>query len=136
MPNRRQQILDALKLELQFLEKGGYEPSIRDEPCKDPSIFLDSPLCLNVLLPVRGTNAPECRLLPCLKCWLIDFVPAAQHFEAVPCHHIPLNEHGDTIASMGKQGYDLRVKEAVRDWLWKKSQELEGAPAQSQQPPA
>jgi len=128
MLDKQQEMLDALKLELRFLEMGGYEPSVH-EPRKELAVFRDSPSCLNYALPGRENQLPECRLIdfvPCSKCWLIDFVPAARRGEAVPCHHIPLNERGDTIASMGKPGDDLKVQEALRGWLQKKIEELEG----------
>ena len=118
MPGNRREMLDALRLELRFLETGGYEPSVH-EPRKELSVFRDSPSCLNYALPVREH--------PCSECWLIDFVPAAQRNEAVPCHHIPLNERRDTIASMGRSGEDLRVQEAMRNRLRNKIEELETA---------
>ena len=107
-----------MKLELRFLETGGYEPSVH-EPRKELSVFRDSPSCLNYALPVREH--------PCSECWLIDFVPATKRGESVPCHHIPLNECGDTIASMGSPVDDLMVKEVMRNWLRKKIEELETA---------
>jgi hypothetical protein len=116
--DKRREMLDALKLELRFLETGGYEPSVH-EPRKELRVFQDSPSCLNYALPVREQ--------PCSECWLIDFVPEARRGESVPCHHIPLNEHGDTIASMGKPGDNVRVQEAMRIWLRKKIEELETA---------
>jgi hypothetical protein len=123
MSDNRREMLDALKLELRFLEMGGYEPSVR-EPRKEPGVFRDSSSCLNYALPVR--------VFPCSECWLIDFVPAAQRGESVPCHHIPLNERGDTIASMGNPVDDLRVQEAMRDWLRKKIEELETARSEAE----
>jgi hypothetical protein len=33
---------------------------------------------------------------------------------------MPLNERGDTIASIGKPGNDAKVQETMRDWLRKK----------------
>ena len=128
MPDKQRQILDGLNLELHYLEKGGYELSPRQTTHKERSIFLDSPLCLNVL-PVEGTYPAECPLFPCSRCWLIDFVPADRRYEAVPCHHIPLNEQGDTIAAMDKPEDDLRVQETVRSWLLQKKQEFEETPA-------
>lgn len=118
MLDKRRDMLDALKLELQFLEMGGYEPSVR-EPRKELAVFKDSPSCLNYALPVKEH--------PCSECWLIDFVPASQRGEAFPCHHIPLNERGDTLACMGSQGDDLRTQEAMRGWLRKKIEEIETA---------
>jgi hypothetical protein len=121
---RQQDLLDALKLELTFLERGGYEPSVR-EPRKTVSIFLDSPSCLNYELPAKEH--------PCSECWLIDFVPAEKRGEAIPCHHIPLNHRGDTVEALGGPCDDPEVKTAMRDWLRRTIQQLERAP-QSRQP--
>ena len=118
MSINRQEMLAALKMELRFLEEGGYEPSVR-EPRKELNVFRDSPSCLNYALPAKEH--------PCSECWLIDFVPEAQRDKAIPCHHIPLNDRGDTIVSMGKPGDDLKVQEVMRDWLRKKIKELETA---------
>ncbi len=115
--NQQQALLNALKLELKFCELGGYKPSVpgrlparasENDPtsmflfdkstgeCKERSVFQDSPLCLNYGLPVREH--------PCSECRLIDFVPAEKRGEAVPCHHIPLNGRGDTVATLGGAG--------------------------------
>ena len=98
LDNQQQAILYALKLELKFLERGGYEPSVR-EPRRELTTFRDSPLCLNFALPVKEH--------PCSECWLIDFVPSERRGESVPCHHIPLNDHGVTVASLGGAGRRL-----------------------------
>ena len=122
--NRQQDLLDTLKLELKVLERGGYEPSVR-EPRKELSIFLDSPSCLNYALAAKEH--------PCSECWLIDFVPAEKRGEAIPCHHIPLNHRGDTVEALGGPGDNPEVEAAMRDWLCRTIQQLEEAP-QSQQP--
>ena len=121
---RQQDLLDALKLELKFLERGGYEPSVR-EPRKKLSIFLDSPSCLNYGLP-EGDH-------PCSGCWLLDFVPAERRAETVPCHHIPLNERGTTVASLGGPADAPEIQQAVGDWLRRTIHQLEGELAQSRQ---
>ena len=147
--NQQQALLNALKLELEFCEGGGYKPlegrfparasendpismflfdETKREMRKERSVFRDSPSCLNYGLPVREH--------PCSECWLIDFVPAEKRGEAVPCHHIPLNERGDTVATLGGAGDAPDVQEAVLDWLRSTIQQLEGALAQSQQPAA
>lgn len=118
--NQQEPLLEALKFELQFLESGGYEPSVR-EPRKELSVFRDSPACLNYALPVKEH--------PCSECWLINFVPVEKRGEAVPCHHIPLNSRGDTIETLGGAGDSLDVQEAMREWLRKTIQRLEGSPA-------
>jgi hypothetical protein len=147
--NRQQALLNALKLELKFCELGGYKPvrgrfperASENDPIstflfdesapesrKELSVFRDSPSCLNYGLPVRER--------PCSECWLIDFVPAEKRGETVPCHHIPLNERGDSVATLGGPGDAPDVQEAVLDWLRGMIQQLEAEPAQSQQPAA
>jgi len=63
----------------------------------------------------------------------MDFVPAEKRGEAVPCHHIPLNERGDSVSSLGGPGDAPDVQGAVVDWLRRTIQQLEGAPAKSKQ---
>ena len=146
--NQQQALLNALKSELEFCEGGGYKPLVGRFPArasendplsaffdedeqemhKERSVFQDSPSCLNHGLPVRKH--------PCSECWLIDFVPAERRGESVPCHYIPLNEYGDTVASLGGPGDAPDVQEAVIGWLRKKIEELEGTPAQPPQPAA
>ena len=144
--NQQQALLNALKSELEFCEGGGYKPLVGRFPArasendplsaflfgeneremhKERSVFRDSPSCLNHGLPVREH--------PCSECWLIDFAPAERRGESVPCHYIPLNEYGDTVASLGGAGDAPDVQEAVIGWLRKKIEELEGTPAQPQQ---
>jgi hypothetical protein len=147
--NRQQTLLNALKLELKFCETGGYKSvqgrlparargndpismylfqESRPESRKELSVFRDSPSCLNYGLPVREH--------PCSECWLIDFVPAEKRGEEVPCHHIPLNERGDSVATLRGPGDAPYVRQALLYWLRGVIQQLEGASAQSQQPAA
>jgi len=144
--NQQQTLLNALKLELEFCERGGYKPLVGRFPArasendpisaflfdegkremrKERSVFQDSPSCLNYGLPVREH--------PCSECWLIDFVPAEKRDESVPCHHIPLNDRGETVATLGGPGDAPDVQEAVLDWIRRTVEQLEGAPAQSKQ---
>jgi hypothetical protein len=120
MSQNQHDTLNALKLELQFIERGGYEPSVRD-PRKELRVFQDSPSCLNYALPT-----PEHQ---CEDCWLIDFVPSGSRREAVPCHHIPLNARGDTVASLGGPGDKPEIAAALQSWLRKQIAELEVATA-------
>jgi hypothetical protein len=147
--NQQQALLNALKLELEFCERDGYKPLIgrfparasESEPIsmflfderkrvmhKKRSVFQDSRSCLNYGLPFREH--------PCSECWLMSFVPVEKRGEVVPCHHIPLNERGDTVAKFGEPSDAPDVQEAVLDWLRRTIQQLEGALAQSQQPAA
>lgn len=132
----RKALLNALKLELQFCERGGYRTiseaphatshhagsplahiETQQEFRKERSLFQDSPWCLNYRLPIREH--------PCAACWLIHFVPPEKQGEHVPCHHIPLNERGDTAASLGGPADTPEMQEAVRDWLRAKIAEIE-----------
>src|ERR1700690_1762896 len=87
--------LKALRLELQFCERGGYKTlagrvpqrASENDPMsmfafdeskrkmrKESSVFRDSPSCLNYGLPVREHL--------CSECWLISFVPPEKRGEA------------------------------------------------------
>jgi len=143
MAQKQQALLNALKAELEFCENGGYKTLEGRFPARasenDPismfliderqrvmreehSVFRDSPSCLNYGLPVR--------MHPCSKCWLFDFVPTEYRGKAVPCHHIPLNERGDTVATLGGSGDAPEIQQALLDWLRRTIRQLEGAPAQ------
>ena len=101
-------LVAVLQAELEFIERGGY---LGSSQCtwKAPLVFLDSSSCLNFNLPQR----PH----PCSACFLIDFVPAPFLEENVPCHFIPLNEHGETINSLERQAHQTEMEEAVKQWL-------------------
>ena len=124
MESDPKELLEMLKFELHFLENGGYERSVR-EPRKELSVFQDSISCLNYALPAKKH--------PCTECHLMEFVPEGKQGESVPCHHIPLNERGDSVSSLGGPGDAPEVQEAVVDWLRRTIQQLEGAPAKSKQ---
>jgi hypothetical protein len=106
--------LKILKAELDFIEKGGYGRSVRT-PWQPTSIFQDSTICLNYAEPSR----PH----PCEECLLIDFVPAGERTENVPCHFIPLDQVGDTVASL--EGDQPKIEDRVRTWLRAKIAEME-----------
>jgi hypothetical protein len=120
MAPNQQAVLDALKFELSFLERGGYDRSVR-EPRKELSVFRDSPSCLNY-------GSAE-RTHPCSECFLINFVPVDKRGESIPCHHIPLNDLGDTLATLQGYGRDSQVQEAMQGWLRKTISKLEAEPA-------
>ncbi len=101
-------ILELLKFELNFLEQGGYGRSVRT-PWKPTSMFQDSISCLNF-------SDPE-RTRPCSECLLMDFVPPAARGEDVPCHHILLNDKGETVDSIERYDNQQEVEEKFRDWL-------------------
>jgi hypothetical protein len=101
-------ILEVLKFELSFLEQGGYGRSVRT-PWKPTSIFQDSISCLNFGDPQRTH--------PCSECLLMDFVPPEERTTEVPCHHIPLNQSGETVDSVNRYDNQQELEDKVREWL-------------------
>ena len=101
-------VLEVLRSELEFIERGGYGRSVRT-PWQPTSTFLDSLSCINYADPNRT--------LPCDQCLLTALVPAAKQSESIPCHHIPLNESGDTISQLEDDGDQDKLIECVKGWL-------------------
>src|SRR5437588_10915530 len=109
-------LLELLKQELSFIEEGGYGRSVRT-PWLPKSVFQDSLSCLNYGYPYRAH--------PCSECLLMDFVPEEQRTESVPCHHIPLNERGETVESLEWDENQQRLEGTVKGWLRKTIDKLE-----------
>ena len=101
-------ILEVLEEELDFIEKGGYGRSVRT-PWLAKSVFQDSLTCLNYAYPYRAH--------PCSECFLTDFVPEEHTGEVVPCHHIPLNESGETVESLEWKENQSLLEKKVKEWL-------------------
>ena len=108
MAHDNRDILDVLRLELGFLEDGGYGRSPRT-PWRPPSIFEDSPSCLN--FGDRG------RPHPCNHCWLMQFVPSDQQQKEVPCRFIPIDEYGQTVDDFYRTGTQVELEDALAEWL-------------------
>jgi hypothetical protein len=109
-------ILEVLKFELQFLEKGGYGRSPR-EPWKQPLALEDSPTCMNY---DSKTNRA-----PCDECVLMQLVPPAQRGQKVPCRHIPLTPEGETLDYLYRWGTQVEIEAAMKKWLVAAIQQLE-----------
>ena len=116
MAKDERDILELLKSELDFIEKGGYGRSVRT-PWKATSPFRDSLSCVNYALPEKAH--------PCSDCHLIDFVPADKRSEELPCHAIPLNAAGDTVESL--EDNQVKLEESLKEWMRAKIKELETA---------
>jgi hypothetical protein len=101
-------VLDGLKAELQFLEKGGYRHTARAD-WRPQFIFQDSPTCLNF----DTTQPPK----PCSDCTLTQFIPEDRRDKKVPCRYIPLSENGETIDSFYRAGTQEDLETAVTQWL-------------------
>jgi hypothetical protein len=98
-------ILEILKAELNFVEKGGYGRSVR-EPWKPTVAFQDSLSCME--FPTHRHDD---------GCALMQFVPPEQRGACIPCHHIPLNSAGDTAATLNARGDQQALEDALKAWL-------------------
>src|SRR5262245_17122805 len=114
MSKDERDILELLKAELDFIEKGGYGRSVKT-PWKPTSSFRDSLTCVNYALPEKAH--------PCSECHLIDFVPRGRENDQVPCHAIPLNAAGETVESL--ENNQARLEEALKEWMRRKIDEIE-----------
>ena len=114
MAKDERDILELLKTELDFIEKGGYGRSVRT-PWKPISSFRDSLTCVNYALPEKAH--------PCTECHLIDFVPRDKQGEEIPCHFIPLNAAGETVETL--EGNEAKLEESLKEWMRKKIREIE-----------
>lgn len=119
VPKSRREIVNLLKQELAFLERGGYAGAI---PWRPVSMFLDSPSCPNRLDVERTT--------PCAQCWLFQFVPERFHQEMNACHFISLNREGESVHSMSRQYTPAEVEAALKTWLEAEIRHLEALEAQ------
>ncbi len=122
MPKDDRDILEVLKSQLDFVEKGGYRRSVRT-PWKPTSIFEDSLTCINFGDPKHSR--------PCEECLLMEFVPMAARSGSAPCHRIPLNKAGQTVERFELEGDQDELEEAVRRWLKNNIAQIESARARS-----
>jgi hypothetical protein len=88
MSKDKRNLLDVLKKELEFVEKGGYRHPAR-AAWRPQFMFQDSPTCLNF--------DPSHELKPCNDCVMSQLVPPESTLRKFPCRYIPLNEQGDTL---------------------------------------
>ena len=122
MAKDERDILELLKTELDFIEKGGYGRSVKT-PWKPTSSFRDSLTCVNYALPEKTH--------PCTECHLIDFVPRDKENEEIPCHFIPLNEAGETVDSL--DGNQAKLEEALKQWMRRMIEQIEAQRAAKSQ---
>ncbi len=109
-------ILEILKDELDFIEKGGYGRSVRT-PWQPKSVLQDSLTCMNYGYPYRAHS--------CNECHLIDYVTPDHQTESVPCHFIPLNDSGETIDALELEDNEAKLERKVKDWLRGRIHEIE-----------
>ena len=123
MANDDRDILEMLRFELEFIEQGGYGRSVRT-PWKPTSVFQDSVTCINFGYPYRAH--------PCSECHLLDFVPPERRSEVIPCHHIPLNEAGDTVETLDLNDNQQALENSVKQWLRARISQIEEERAKQQ----
>jgi hypothetical protein len=111
-------LLEVLKFELEFLDKGGYGRSPR-EPWRPQFIFEDSPTCMNY----DSKEQPS----PCGECVLMQLVPPAFREAKIPCRHIPFNAGGEDLDSMYRWGDQDEIEETLGNWLRRTIANLEQA---------
>jgi hypothetical protein len=116
MATDERDILELLKDELHFIEKGGYGRSVRT-PWQSKSTFQDSLSCINYGYPYHAH--------PCNECHLLDFVSLENRTQEAPCHHIPLNTDGDTIEDLEQQDSQAKLEREVSKWLRARIKEIE-----------
>ena len=121
MASDNRNLLDVLKFELEFLERGGYGRSSR-ESWRAQFVFEDSPTCMNF-------NSKDRK--PCSECSLMQFVPENARTEQTPCIHIPLSPSGETLESLYRTGTQQEIEEALGAWLRATIQRLEAKRANS-----
>jgi len=109
-------VLETLKAELAFVEKGGYRDRPRF-PWRPSFVFEDSPTCIN--FDTRSERRP------CSDCLLMEFVPQDRKDLAYPCRHIPLTSAGDSVAHFYECGTEAELEAALKTWLKNKIAELE-----------
>jgi len=116
MQKDERDLLEVLKVELQFLEHGGYGCSPR-APWRPQYIFEDSLTCMNY----DSKENPG----PCSDCVLMQLVPPECRSEKIPCRHIPFNISGETLDSLYRYSDQNEIEETVGGWLRATIQRLE-----------
>ncbi len=116
MQKDERDLLEVLKFELEFLEKGAYGHSPR-APWRPQFIFEDSPTCMNY----DSKETPG----PCSDCVLMQLVSPEHRSERIPCRHIPLNASGETLDSLYRSADQYEVEETAGSWLRATVQRLE-----------
>lgn len=108
MKKDERDLLEVLKFELEFLEKGGYGRSPR-EPWRPVLIFEDSPTCMNY----DSKENPD----PCDACVLMQLVPPEFREAKIPCRHIALNAEGESLDTLYRYADQYETERVFGNWL-------------------
>jgi hypothetical protein len=122
MAKDKRDLLDVLKAELAFLEKGGYQVTAR-VPWRPQFLFQDSPTCVNF-----DPTEPQ---RPCSDCILMQLLPEKLRDKKIACRYIPLNEQGETIDHFYRSGTQEELEAAFSRWLKTTIARLEQEKAES-----
>ena len=106
MAREQRDLVEVLKLELEFLRNGGYR---QDSSWRPKLIFEDSPTCLNYSLPDHTRH--------CSECVMMQLVPREHRGEKVPCRYIPINDQEQTIQSLYATGTSEELETHLAEWL-------------------
>jgi hypothetical protein len=121
----RRALIDALKLEISMIREGRYNPPAGHPTTGRsdiiPRLLRDSVTCPNVGL------ADDRREVSCDKCMLHRYMPEDHPHQEMACYDIPLNEQGDTLASLERIGDPDRTQVALLSWLYRTVANLERA---------
>jgi hypothetical protein len=112
----RSELLHVLKAELAFFETGNYGRPFRGS-WRPTLLIRDSPTCLTAGFPGGRERCHACKLWP--------LVPADKAQELIPCHYIPLNAQGRTIADFYRNGTQESLDRTYGEWLHTLLQQLE-----------
>jgi hypothetical protein len=118
----KRKLLDVLKKELEFTEKGGYRNHAR-ATWRPQFLFQDSPTCPNF----EPTDHPT----PCRDCIISQLVPTEATSNKIPCRSIPLNEQGDTLDLLYRTATAEETEGKFSQWLKATIAKLEREQAES-----
>jgi hypothetical protein len=122
MSKDKRNLLDVLKKELEFVEKGGYRNPAR-AAWRPQFMFQDSPACLNF----ESSDHPQ----PCSDCIISQLLPLEVALRKIPCRYIPLNEQGDTLDLLYRSASEKETEAKFVGWLKTTVARLEREKAQS-----
>jgi hypothetical protein len=122
MKTDKRNLLDVLKKELEFTEKGGYRNHTR-ATWRPQFLFQDSPTCPNF----EPTDHPTL----CSDCIISQLVPLEATSRKIPCRSIPLNEQGDTLDLLYRTATAEETEGKFAQWLKTTIAKLEREQAES-----
>jgi hypothetical protein len=113
MNDRDIRLRTLLQAELDLMEHDG---QAENAPAWTPRlIFQDSSSCIRY----------DAHRSTCDSCPLMPFVPPTHKEKSSPCRYIPLTRDGRTLNDLYQSGSEEDLREAVRQWLVHRLDELD-----------